>query len=511
MARPEGGLREGWDKIYRTGDRARLLDDGSFVFLGRINGDTQVKLRGFRIELGEITSAIIKASEGVITDAVSIVRGTTDQMLVSFVVFERSVKEQLGQGTASIAYLRNLVQNLPLPIYMRPAIAIPLDRLPMTARGKLDTEALAAYELSEDVEEEEEEQLTETEEKLKNVWKAALPGNGLGIQIRKTSDFFSVGGNSLLLIRLRAAIGNAFGVGISLADLFHASTLESLAGRIDCRSPNSHQTQKIDWKAEMTLDATLPIAKTVRHLMPTPSEQPITVILTGSTGFLGREIVRHLIGHPLIARVHCVAVRQGRSLPASDKLVVHNGDLSARFLGLSEADAQDVFSTASAIIHNGAEVSHMKTYQTLRSTNVESTRQLIELALRTANDMGAPVPSFHFISSAGVGGLAIAPEFPEMSVVPYPPAAEEPNGYIAAKYVSECLLESASRRLGLPVTIHRPSNISGPGVQDRDIVHSIWRWSERMRAAPDLVAAGATGAFDFVGVNTCAAGIVAIP
>lgn len=187
-----GGSYQDWKIIYRTGDRARILNDGSFVFLGRIEGDFQVKLRGIRIELDDISNSIIQTSEGALVDAAVIVRGGANQFLVAYVVFSKS----RGMQGDQTGYLRHLLRSLPLPIYMRPAVALPLDRLPFTARGKLDTKLLESLPLQQFVDSEQ-DSLTDMESRLKDVWLDVLSDVGTDLQITKQSDFFSVGGNSL--------------------------------------------------------------------------------------------------------------------------------------------------------------------------------------------------------------------------------------------------------------------------------------------------------------------------
>lgn len=518
IVKPSTASFKGWDRLYRTGDRARQLSDGSFVFLGRVDGDSQVKLRGIRIELGEISSAIIKSSAGAITDAATIAKGET---LISFVVIGPGVTSQQTSRQSSASFLRDLIQSLPLPLYMRPALAIPLSRLPFTERGKLDMKALSAIDIGQhqgsDVEEDDGHmQLTATEQRLKQVWLGILSYQQFSIPIGKKSDFFSVGGNSLLLIRLRAGIEAAFGVAVPLAQLFQMSSLETLAARLDS-SVESLLPDVINWEQESMLDANLLSMSDLRSVEVADVEEGLCVVLTGSTGFLGRELLRQLVANSRITTIHCLAIRPGRSLPdelsSSAKVFSHAGDLADERFGLNEQEARGIFSTAHAIIHNGAQVSHLKSYPSLRRTNVDSTRQLLELAIRSAahRKNGAKVPNFHFVSTAGVGGLALpaaASFFHQVSVAEFPPPTDGSNGYLAAKWASERILERAANTLGITVSIHRPSNITGPGVGDQDIVHSLWRWAEKLRVVPDLAAAGAQGAFDFIGVDTCASNII---
>ncbi|KAH8199740.1 hypothetical protein TruAng_006085 [Truncatella angustata] len=521
VSRPRG-LYQGWDRIYRTGDRARLLHDGSFLFLGRIDGDSQVKLRGIRIELDEVANSVLRTSDGVLSSAVVRVRGDTNQILVAYVIFS----EQKGAAYISKpqAYLRQLLQSLPLPVYMRPAVAVPVDAMPVTERGKLDTKALAAIPLSQFHEEAASEQpiLNANELKMKLVWEDVLSELGAGLHINKDSDFFSVGGNSLLLMRLKAKIQEVFSVSIPLVELFQATTLGALASRIGNESPTkvngSIEAQSgIDWDAETALPTTLTSQEVLsRWLNPTKQVgRPFSVVFTGSTGFLGREILSRLVAHPSVAYIHCIAVRPGRTHKiASSKIISYEGDLYKPQFGLDNATARAIFSTATAIIHNGAEVSHMKSYHSLRTPNVLSTKELVRLSVEYG--IGT-IPRFHYVSSAGVGHLVPAPSpqrgveavdaFPPISLATHPPPRDGSDGYVAAKWASERSLERAAAAIpGFAAVVHRPSNITGAGVGENDIVHSLLRFSAALNAVPQMTAA--TGAFDFISLETCAADIV---
>ncbi|KAI2643458.1 hypothetical protein GGS21DRAFT_485978 [Xylaria nigripes] len=519
IRKPGGGPFDGWNTVYRTGDRARLLSDGSFVFLGRIDGDSQVKLRGIRIELDEITDALLRTADGVLANAATLVRGESSKVLVSYVVFSQ---DKGAAHKANPDYLRQLLLSLPLPIYMRPAVAVPVDVLPFTERGKLDVKALSAVPLVR-FDLEETESLTECEAKLKLIWEDVLTGVDVGLRITKKSDFFSVGGNSLLLMRLRAQIQKDFGVSLPLASLFQASTLELLAAGLATETAAGNasgaQAALLDWEQETQLPVELTskeiISRFKKLTKPKGQQQPIEVVLTGSTGFLGSEVLHQLVTNSNVAKIHCIAVRPGRSvrsaLAASSKVISYTGNLADPQLGLTDKQAEVVFAKAAAIIHNGAEVSHMKAYQSLRTPNVGSTKELLRLcALHTKGAL----PSFHYVSSAGVGHLVPVPatqaseeKFPSISLAPYPPPRDGSDGYVSAKWASEQTLERAAATVpGLRVVVHRPSNVTGDDVGDRDIVHSVMRYSIAMKASPDMSAA--TGAFDFIGVDACAAGII---
>ncbi|KAI4230036.1 MAG: hypothetical protein L6R36_000415 [Xanthoria steineri] len=496
------------DRLYLTGDKGRMLSDGSIVMSGRVDGDDQVKIRGMRVQLDDVSRALVQASGDNLVDAAVLVRSDdpSNQRLIAYVVFSRS-----SQVHDRKAYLRQINQELPIPVYMRPTVIIPLDTLPVTERGKLDNRKLAALPLPKDFPNEEtDEPLTEHETSLREVWRNVLGDISLSVSIRRSSDFFSVGGNSLLLLPLKTEIRRVFAVDIPLPELFQSSTLQLLAARLTGNGKAVH----IDWDKETDLDANnFPPPLTTGHSTLPPSRRRpdgISVLLTGATGFLGTALLRHLVHHPNVARIHCAAIRprpdqKPRPLGiASPKIIPHAGDLALPDLGMPTLDALLADDT-DLIIHNGAEVSHLKSYRSLRAPNYHSTLHLARRALRRA------IP-FHYISTAGVARLADAAAttaLPEASLRASRPPTDGSDGYVASKWASEVALENLHRRFGTPVFIHRPSSITGPAgaVPALDIVHNVFRYARMMRTVPELQGAS-SGAFDFVAAETVAAGVV---
>ncbi|KAK0705861.1 male sterility protein-domain-containing protein [Lasiosphaeria miniovina] len=126
-----------------------------------------------------------------------------------------------------------------------------------------------------------------------------------------------------------------------------------------------------------------------------------TVVLTGATGYLGRGTLSALIANPDARRTHCLAVRDGRRLQGlSNKVEVHEDDLVLPQLGLSDAEARSVFDAADVIIHNGADVSHLKSSASLRRPNVQATKDLAAL--------GPGRVPLHYFSSGGACSFAAA-------------------------------------------------------------------------------------------------------
>ncbi|KAI0551296.1 putative hybrid NRPS/PKS enzyme [Xylaria curta] len=492
-----------WRSLYLTGDKAQMLSDGSVVILGRMDGDSMIKLRGMRIQLDDVSNAIIQAGKGTVVEAAVLVQGADEnQILVAYVILENAAQPGNDQ-----AYLRELIQGLPLPTYMRPAVAISLDAMPTTDRGKLDTKALLQKPLpaiSHD-EEEADENLTQHEVRLKRVWRTVLGEVSASIPIRRDSDFFSVGGNSLLLLRLRAEIRKEFDIAIPVPELFQSSILGALAARL----AGNTSIDAIDWDAETKADGDADFPH--RAGIPRTSKKgQISILLTGATGFLGTELLRQLVERPEVAVIHCVAVRadtQGRPrqlLVDSPKIIVHTGDLAEPMLGLANGDeeaAAKILDSVDVMIHNGATVSHMKNYTSLRAPNLGSTKVLAMMAARHS------IP-LHYVSTAGVAALSGLDEQPPTSLRLHPPPIDGSYGYVATKWASEVYLENMSRTgaQGLHARIHRPSSITGDGVKDDDIVHSTVRHSRKLRAVPDFT--GSSGSFDFIKVQTVAQRVV---
>jgi amino acid adenylation domain-containing protein/thioester reductase-like protein len=500
VQRPSTNDATSLDRIYRTGDRGRMLSDGSIVMSSRLDGDEQVKIRGMRVNLKDVSQAIIRESRGTVSDAVVIQRGTdaSKQHLVAFAVLSRTSHIQDKQ-----AFLRQLSLELSIPAYMRPVVIIPLDSFPMTVRGKLDIQKLTSLPLKEaHLNDASDEELSKPEARLRDIWRRVLGEVACHAAIDRTSEFFAIGGNSLLLLPLKAGIHQHFAVDISLPQLFQASTLELQAALIAGVS----RTDEIDWEKEIDLDENVfeSWPNTNGHTSQDDKKGGLSVLLTGATGFLGTAILQKLVEDPRIESVHCVAIRgDDKGGPRqfhvqSPKIVRHAGDLTMPNLSLTQAQFEELSDKLDVIIHNGAEVSHMKNYRSLRAANVSSTIELARMAGRKR------VP-FHYISTGGVARLSGMSSQPEESLAAYKPTADGSDGYVASKWTSEVVLEKINRRCHVPVWIHRPSSVTGDNVPTLDIIHNLLEYSRLMKAVPDLT--GSMGALDFVHIDSVATAV----
>lgn len=494
---------QGWTSIHRTGDRARLTEDGGLILMGRISGDNQIKLNGIRINVEEIEAAILRAAKGKVLQVVVTLRSSTEDpsqnFMVAFVVMVDFETTEL-----QTMFLEQLSQDLPLPQYMHPAAIIPIDTLPQNTSGKVDRSAIKSLAIPKSpCQETTRESLAPLEASLRQLWQESIPRDlASHHSIQSQSEYFHCGGSSLSLVILQSLIKERLDVSVSLQQLFEASTLHDMASLVGNQSSTNIEAF-VDWAKE--IDDLLASSK---DTLPSLSNQKApsrssVVVLTGATGFIGKEILRKLLDDEMVRAVHCLAIRRTHAeLPdifSHPKVHVHNGNLGTPKLGLSDSEAVLIFSRADVIIHNGADVSFMKTYQSLKLTNVASTNELVKFALPRR------IP-FHFISSATVTRLASLPSFGESSLALYSPPAIPDDGYMASKWVCEVYLERASRQFGLPVWIHRPSSVSGPDAPELDLMSNIMRYCQETKKIPDTTSW--PGGFDMISVDSVAQQIV---
>jgi len=207
-------------RLYRTGDKARYLPDGSLEFLGR--GDRQVKVRGFRVELGEIEAVL--ALHAKVREAVA--QALTDE------AGGRRIYAYLVLGEpADVEEIRAFLASR-LPEYMLPSRIFLLDRLPLNANGKVDLAALprdapAAPPARA------EPAATDAEKKLAPLWEAVFNRRPVG---REEHFFIDLDGDSLQASLLVGRVAASFSVSLSMDILFEAPTIAALAALLDAKS-----------------------------------------------------------------------------------------------------------------------------------------------------------------------------------------------------------------------------------------------------------------------------------
>ncbi|HEV7961230.1 MAG TPA: amino acid adenylation domain-containing protein, partial [Actinoplanes sp.] len=208
-------------RMYGTGDRGRLNPDGTLQFLGRVDG--QLNVRGFRIEPGDV-EARLRAHPEVRAAAVATHGVADDVRLVGYVVAAARTPESAdlavwcGQG---------------LPAAFVPSAFVVLDALPLDANGKVDRAALPAP--AADAHRPIAAARTHTEARLLAVWADLLPGARIGVD----DDFFALGGHSLLAMRLLARVRRDFGVALAPAAVYRHRSVVALAAEIEAATPRA--------------------------------------------------------------------------------------------------------------------------------------------------------------------------------------------------------------------------------------------------------------------------------
>ncbi|NML39137.1 amino acid adenylation domain-containing protein [Chitinophaga sp. G-6-1-13] len=195
------------EKMYKTGDMARWLPNGTIEYIGR--ADDQVKIRGYRIEPGEIVFAL-KQLQGVKQCEVIVAGNNNIKRLIAYVVAD----DAFDQGNAT-AQLKNT-----LPEYMMPAAIVRLEQIPLTANGKVDRKKLSRLD---------EELLPEArflaprnamEEALAGIWQELLYVEKVGIH----DNFFDLGGDSIITIQV-VSRARRLGYELRVDDIFTYQTI----------------------------------------------------------------------------------------------------------------------------------------------------------------------------------------------------------------------------------------------------------------------------------------------
>jgi amino acid adenylation domain-containing protein len=205
-------------RLYRTGDRARMLRGGDIEFLGRL--DDQIKIRGYRVELDEISS-VLDSHPDVKASAVAAAGESDDKRLIAYLVLWPESKANAGA-------FRDFLQRQ-LPDYMIPATFVRLDALPLTNNGKVNRAALPAPNGNTLPDETYVAPRSLIEERLAELIAPLLRVERVGVN----DNFFLLGGHSLLGTQLLTRIGESFGVELSLLTIFDHPTLAGMSEEIE--------------------------------------------------------------------------------------------------------------------------------------------------------------------------------------------------------------------------------------------------------------------------------------
>ncbi|KAF5663828.1 polyketide synthase [Fusarium heterosporum] len=477
-------------RLYLTGDKGRLQADGTLLYLGRLDGDTQIKLRGLRVELQDVENAVLEASGGLISGAVVSLRNDTLVAHVTLSVDNSPVDHDV---------VLDILARVSLPQYFVPASITVLSVFPTTSNGKIDRAEIARLPVSTPTRTSQSafsprEKMTVREGELRLLWERVLPAVSNHGSIVPSSDFFSLGGNSMLLMKLQAAIRETMTVQVSTRALYQASTLRGMAEAISqLRQEQSviDAEHDIDWDAETAIPSWL-----IKQLQQaSPSRQPkvpktgIQVMMTGATGFLGGHLLRSLLASTQVMKIHCIAILadQQDALPHDDKIQYYTGSLLSPTLGLSTDQCDDLADSIDVIIHAGSSGHCLNTYASLRVPNVHSTHFLASMAACNS------IPLL-FLSSNRVVLLSGDEATPPTSVSRFYPATDGLEGHMMSRWASEVFLEKLVEYVGgsspkhspWTVSVHRSSVVVSDQAPNSDALNAILRYSVSMRCVPRL-------------------------
>lgn len=333
--------------------------------------DDQVKIRGFRIELGEIDTHLSK--HPLVRENVTLVRRDKyeEKTIVSYIVpqmkawtawlEERGMEDQPGvEGMVGLLRrfrpLRDDAREYlktKLPAYAVPSTLIPLHRLPLNPNGKIDKPALPFPDISEISAAAPKNPLTSvsgmssTEKTLASMWAGLLRLDADTICV--DDSFFDLGGDSIKGNRMVFEVRKTWRVEVSMNVIFRSPTLKDFAISIDkLRDPDAFEvgldqqaTDGINKVAvesgeDYDLDARR-LEKTLPQSFSAAREvdmsQPLTVLLTGATGFLGSYIIRDLLARE--TPVHIVAHVRGKSTSSAMTRVRETCQVCLRSFGIA--------------------------------------------------------------------------------------------------------------------------------------------------------------------------------
>lgn len=540
----------GWNRLFRTGDRGRFLPDGRLEFHGRIAGDKQIKLRGFRIDLGEVEQILYRESfttdgQGIVDISVvarNVNEGaslTDNRQLVAYVV----TKHPLSTPTEKAQYAATLQSRVEkhLNHYMLPNGYQFLDNLPVTIGGKVDRQNLLNRKLDltypsaaaapvDGPADSKPQANSDVLNAVIGLFKSVLNTDRV---IEATDNFFQLGGQSILLLRLQSRLKRTFKVNPKLQDLLRSPTplaisemVSSMKGGSTGSQPSA-PAQEINWQNETALPNDR--RYNVPYGVPRVNRSDVVnILLTGIESFIGI----HMLATILSARPQTTVYVLGTYQPIQhetlkkgfEKFKLFSGELDENTLvtrtrcvagsldkeqfGLSDSSFDSLANSVHAIYHLASEVSLLKTYQDLKAINTKSVLNLIQLARR-----GDHLIEINHLSTWSVPHLQAWNQTKrtrdsivtaEESPAHFTPPPTNEYGYFKARWAAEMLLTQAAER-GFPVSIYRAAAATGStatGVSESqdDFIRSVVMNMIRHKLIPQVTVAPEF-VIDFVPVN----------
>lgn len=456
-------VRDG-KRLYRSGDLARFLPDGSIQFLGR--RDEQIKIRGNRVELGEIeTQLSLLPQVRKAAVAATSPRDPSRKEIVAFLIVDKAARASDDALTASI---REQVKAI-LPDYMLPAGYLLVDELPLTSNGKTDKQALlqrhamklasiagtrkAVYEGGQAV--------------IADIFSELLGHDDFG----PNDSFFEIGGHSLLAAHLIKDISDKLGIKAYIRDIYEYPSVGALHAALQRRTGSSAPAVDAEPIRALQDDVYLPEGVVFdQPSQPGQIEAPKHILLTGVTGFVGIHLLQELLATTRAA-IHCpiraqseehAQLRLEEVLSKNDiplrpaellRIRVYAADLAQPEFGLASSDYRYLCGTVDIVYHSASAVNFIQPYSYMRRDNVQGLREVIHFA---AAGKLKPLALLSTISVYSWGHLHTGKRvmLENDDIDQNLPAVITDIGYVRSKWVMEKIADLAASK-GLPLMTFR--------------------------------------------------------
>ena len=355
---------------YKTGDLAKWNDDGLISFIGR--NDYQVKINGHRIELGEIEACIYLYPN---IDKALVLLDKNNKLICYF-----SSSKQINVND-----LKAFIQRK-LPLYFIPNFLVQVKKFKLTANGKIDRKALARIKI--DNTSSYEEPTTPYQKNLAEAFQAVLGIDKVGI----TDNFFEIGGDSLLAIKLQIEAFNK-GLDLSYKDIFKYPTIKQLSENVSS-TKSKKETEKDDY--DYTKISKLLKNNIFNNKEKISKNKFKNVLLTGSTGYMGSHILDALLKNTK-CNVYCLIRAKDNNDPQIrllntlrfyfgnkydrqifNRIIVIEGDIKDEKLGLNDLYYEELGSTIDLVINSAAIVKHYGNMDTFNETNIQGAKNIIK-------------------------------------------------------------------------------------------------------------------------------------
>ena len=492
----ESFVRRDGERYYATGDLARVDSRGMTSIIGR--NDSMVKIRGYSVYLGAIEETLRKQCDAADAAVLAETVDETNKRLVAYVVPAPQAAWKVDARSGTSKDLRTMLERY-LPFYMVPSHFVQLEALPINQQtGKLERKALPATRAARPgVEERTPLPMNATEEErrqaLRELWGEVLDVDGDSLE--DDWNFFDLGGHSLAGLEITLGIERVFGIELSGAEVYEYPTIGELAEYLQHRGPN------MESRAALAEDSILdPEISPKGAVRATCLSEASSVLVTGSTGFLGAFLLDELLRTTgKDTRYYCLVRDRtsGRGRPGNrvvetlkfyglagqseeDRIIPVSGDLTQPCLGLTDGEYRELADKIDLVFHCAASVNYAYPYSTAKSHTVGGTLEMLKFACR------AITKPMLYISSNGIfPGGDDAPYLENNLIDDFLDRME--GGYNQAKWAAERLMWQAVSR-GLPVCIFRPGNIghhSATGaVNPNDFLSLIIKACARLGCAP---------------------------